>query len=293
MDAITTRGLTKIFPGKRGTELVALDRLDLKIAKGEAFGFLGPNGAGKSTTIKLLMGLIKPTTGSGSIGGIDMTHWQARARVGYLPENPSFYEYLNAEEYLAFVGSFFQMPAAEIHSRAEAILKRLTLWEARKRPLRSYSKGMVQRLGLAQVLLHNPDIFILDEPMSGLDPLGRALVKEIIRELKEAGKCIFFSTHITSDVEAVCDRVGIILNGRLRTVENVETIMANGITGYHIRYRRPSAEVLQETSAKKEQLPEILAQLHLAGDEIVLLEPQRKDLEKFFLEIVQQNNDAN
>jgi ABC-2 type transport system ATP-binding protein len=147
---------------------------------------------------------------------------------------------------------------------------------------------MVQRLGIAQVLLHEPAIYILDEPMSGLDPIGRALVKEIIRELKAAGKCVFFSTHITSDVEAVCDRVGVILNGRLQAVEKVGDIMASGITGYQIRHRYPGEEALHETNISKEGLQEFLANLHKRGGEIILLEPQRKSLEDFFLEIVRQ-----
>lgn len=288
MDAIEITGLTKIFPGKRGKRVKALDHLDLSVSQGEVFGFLGPNGAGKSTTIKILMGLIYPSQGQARLMGVPANQPEARLHSGYLPENPSFYDYLNALEYLAFIGKSFRMDRQSIASRSEAVLQRLSLWEARKRPIRSYSKGMVQRLGIAQVLIHEPDIYILDEPMSGLDPIGRALIKDIIRELKAAGKCVFFSTHITNDVEAVCDRVGVILKGQLQTVQEVETIMVSGITGYHVRHRLPGEERLKETTIKTEDLQEFMATIYQRGEEITLLEPQRKNLEDFFLGIVNQ-----
>jgi ABC-2 type transport system ATP-binding protein len=252
------------------------------------FGFLGPNGAGKSTTIKILMGLIRPSQGQALLMDIPVTQPKARLHTGYLPENPSFYDYLNAVEYMTFIGKAYRMDKKSILSRSEAILQRLSLWEARKRPIRSYSKGMVQRLGIAQVLIHDPEIYILDEPMSGLDPIGRALVKEIIIELKAAGKCVFFSTHITNDVEAVCDRVGVILKGQLQTVQEVETLMEKGITGYHIRHRLPGADHPQETMIRKEELQAFMSKIYQQGEEITLLEPQRKNLEDFFLEIVTQ-----
>jgi len=214
MNAIEIKGLYKQFTGKRMTKVDALKGLDLEIAPGEVFGFLGPNGAGKSTTIKLVMGLLRPTSGSTQIMGIDASQSDSRRLVGYLPENPAFYDYLSAEEYVAFVGSQFKMDSALLKRRSEDVLQRLDLWEARKRPMRGYSKGMVQRVGLAQALVHDPEVYILDEPMSGLDPIGRALVKDIILDLKKRGKCVFFSTHITDDVEKVCDRVGVIVKGK-------------------------------------------------------------------------------
>lgn len=290
MDAIKTTGLTKIFPGKRGSEVMALDDLDLAIRKGEVFGFLGPNGAGKSTTIKILMGLIRPSRGEATLMGTPASQPETRRKVGYLPENPAFYDYLNAEEYLAFVGGMFRMGPTAIAARSEAVLHRLDLWEARKRPMRGYSKGMVQRVGLAQILLHEPEIYILDEPMSGLDPLGRALVKEIIQELKAAGKCVFFSTHITSDVEAVCDQVGVIINGKLQSVEQVGTIMASGIIGYKVHHRHPDEEVPRATTITKDNLQAFIVGLQHRGEEITMLEPQRKNLEDFFLEIVRQGS---
>ena len=244
MNAIEITGLYKQFTGKRMTKVDALKGLDLEIAQGEVFGFLGPNGAGKSTTIKLVMGLLRPTSGSASIMGIDAGQSESRRQVGYLPENPAFYDYLSAEEYITFVGSQFKMGAEVLKSRTEEVLQRLDLWDARKRPMRGYSKGMVQRVGLAQALVHDPDVYILDEPMSGLDPIGRALVKDIIIDLKKRGKCVFFSTHITDDVEKVCDRVGVIVKGELVAVDRVENILRSGVEGYLVHLKLPEARSL-------------------------------------------------
>ena len=287
MKAIEISHLSKTFKGKKCTRVEALKDLSLEIETGEVFGFLGPNGAGKSTTIKALMGLITPSQGEARILGVDVRSPLARIQVGYLPENPAFYDYLKAEEYLAFVGANFNMPPPLVRQKSENILKLLELWEARKRPIRSYSKGMVQRLGLAQVLLHDPDVYILDEPMSGLDPLGRALSKHIIADLKQRGKCVFFSTHITADVESLCDRVGIIIQGTLKSVEQVQSILTKGITGYSIRLREPeNTRESREVHIAKEDLPKFMADAQATGTEITLIEPARKNLEDFFLDIV-------
>lgn len=286
MYAIDIQGLGKVFKSKRQESIEALKGLDLQIARGEVFGFLGPNGAGKSTTIKCLMGLIKATKGSASIMGEQTGTVASRTNVGYLPENPAFYDYLTAEEYLLFVGRIFKMPKLLLARRTEESLKLLELWEARKRPMRGYSKGMVQRVGLAQVLIHDPDVYILDEPMSGLDPIGRALVKEIILDLKKRGKCVFFSTHITDDVEKVCDRVGVLFQGELKAVDRVDAIMTQGIIGYQVRLRRPDSSI-QDAEVAKENLDAFLNGQVAAGHEILLVEPKRKNLEDFFLSLVQ------
>jgi len=286
MDAIKITGLTKFFSGKRGSKILALDHLDLTIPPGEVFGFLGPNGAGKSTTIKILMGLIRSSSGESSLLGISSLDPKARRQVGYLPENPAFYDYLSASEYLALVGGMFELSQSEIATRSDAILRRFDLWEARKRPIRSYSKGMVQRVGLAQVMLHDPEIYVLDEPMSGLDPLGRALVKEVIRGLKATGKTVFFSTHITSDVEAVCDKVGFIIKGKLQSVEQVDVIMTSGITGYRVRHRPLGEDRPCDTDIGKENLRQFMAELQQRGEEILLVAPLQRNLEDFFLEMV-------
>jgi ABC-2 type transport system ATP-binding protein len=286
MPAIGITKLAKTFKGKHGARVDALKDLTLDIENGEIFGFLGPNGAGKSTTIKLLMGLIRPSSGNANIMGKEIASTEARKHVGYLPENPAFYDYLSAEEYLHFVGKTFAMPISQLREKAGDLLRRLELWDARKRLIRTFSKGMVQRVGLAQVLLHDPQVYILDEPMSGLDPVGRALVKDIILDLKARGKCVFFSTHIIADVETICDRVGIILRGELQSVERVETIMTEGIIGFHLSIRERGTDTTSERYVAKDELPKVMQELHAAGGEISLIEPKRKSLEDFFLDIV-------
>jgi ABC-2 type transport system ATP-binding protein len=288
MNAIEITGLCKQFTGKRMTKIEALKGLDLTVAAGEVFGFLGPNGAGKSTTIKLVMGLLRPTSGNAKIMGIDVGLTESRRRVGFLPENPAFYDYLCAEEYVAFVGSQFRMESAQLARRSEEVLKRLDLWDARKRPMRSYSKGMVQRVGLAQALVHDPDVYILDEPMSGLDPIGRALVKEIIFDLKKLGKTVFFSTHITADVEAVCDRVGVIANGVLEALDSVDSILEKGVIGYVVRYCTAGG-VDEEKQVSREDLDATMRQLLESKAVINAIEPKRKDMESFFLSVVSKS----
>jgi len=306
MNAIEITGLCKQFTGKRMTKVDALKGLDLTIATGEVFGFLGPNGAGKSTTIKLVMGLLRPTAGSARIMGVDSAVTDSRRQVGFLPENPAFYDYLSAEEYVAFVGSQFQMDAALLRRRSDEVLQRLDLWEARKRPMRGYSKGMVQRVGLAQALVHDPEVYILDEPMSGLDPIGRALAKDIILDLKKRGKCVFFSTHITDDVEKVCDRVGVIVKGSLVALDRVENIMRSGVEGYVIHLKLPEAdsisfagiEALRSTKSVSEfyvpcsAFNGFMGEVNSFGIEVVLVETKRRDLEDFFLSLVRAGQDS-
>ncbi|MEI6213342.1 MAG: ABC transporter ATP-binding protein [Desulfuromonadales bacterium] len=303
MNAIEISGLSKQFKGKRMTRVDALCAIDLQIAEGEVFGFLGPNGAGKSTTIKLVMGLITPSAGSASIMGVDVQSADSRLKVGYLPENPAFYDYLSAEEYIAFVGSHFNMEASLLARRTEEVLKRLDLWDARKRPMRGYSKGMVQRVGLAQTLVHDPDVYILDEPMSGLDPIGRALVKDIILDLKKRGKCVFFSTHITDDVEKVCDRVGVIVKGKLVAVDRVEHILRSGVEGYLVHLKLPagnsatcagltalrSNDAISEFYVPAASFNSFMGAVNSAGTEVILVETKRRDLEDFFLSLVQES----
>ena len=287
MYAVDIHGLGKHFKGKKFQTVEALKGLDLSIEQGEVVGFLGPNGAGKSTTIKCLMGLIRPTTGSATIMGRDIASADARKAVGYLPENPAFYDYLSAEEYLMFVGKVYQMPAELLAQRTEEMLRLLELWDARKRLIRSYSKGMVQRVGLAQVLIHDPDVYILDEPMSGLDPLGRALVKEIILGLKKRGKSVFFSTHITDDVEKICDRVAVINKGTLLVFDSVDSILQRGIEGYTL-YVTTQDGGKEELFVEKADLQTVIEQTVSDHKLIEKIEPRRKDMEAFFLEILAQ-----
>jgi ABC-2 type transport system ATP-binding protein len=195
---------------------LAVDGLNLRVNSGEVFGFLGPNGAGKTTTMNVLLGFVNATAGSASIFGVDVREPIARQRIGYLPELTYYYKFLNAEELLRFYARIFRIPRRERERRIDAVLKLVELEEARKRLIKTYSKGMQQRVGLAQALINNPDLLILDEPTSGLDPLGRMKVREIIQRLKEEGKTVFFSSHELGEVETVCDRVAILHEGKLR-----------------------------------------------------------------------------
>jgi ABC-2 type transport system ATP-binding protein len=290
MSAVEIRELSKTYKGRRGRTVEALIDLSLQVGAGEVFGFLGPNGAGKSTTIKTLMGQIRPTSGVAAIFGISVADSAARGRVGYLPENPSFYDFLTAREYLRFVGRAFAMTAEGIEAGTERVLSLLDLQVAADRPLRGYSKGMIQRLGLAQAMIHDPDLYILDEPMSGLDPIGRSLVKEIIKELKHRGKSVFFSTHITADIEVVCDRVGFIVKGRLKAVDSVKNILQRGVVGYVIQVTGRDG-ITREERIPQQDLQRYLEKTTAAGAQIERIEPARKDLEAFFLDIVAQGKD--
>lgn len=228
---IKIEGVSKQFKQGIGAKRVkALEALDLEIHKGEVFGFLGPNGAGKSTAIKILINLISPDTGHASIMGKDVSDKDTRRHVGYLPENPYFYDYLTAEELLWFGGKASGLSSNAIRERTDELLNKVNLHSARKRQLRTYSKGMVQRAGIALALIHDPDVVILDEPMSGLDPLGRKMVGDIMMELKAQGKTIFFSSHILTDIERFCDRVGIIVSGKLRLVDRLDSLLSGAAT---------------------------------------------------------------
>lgn len=214
----------------RRSTVQALADLTLEVGEGEVFGFLGPNGAGKSTAIKILIDLVRPGQGRAFIDGCVAGDRQVRKNVGYLPENPYFYDHLSAQELLWFGGRSAGLSNGEVRTRSEELLRQVDLVEAGSRRLRTYSKGMVQRAGLALALIHDPRIVILDEPMSGLDPLGRKMVVDLILDLKAKGKTVFFSTHILADVERICDRVGIIAHGTLRKVGRLDQLVGPGAT---------------------------------------------------------------
>jgi ABC-2 type transport system ATP-binding protein len=194
----------------------AVQGLNLSVLPGEVFGFLGPNGAGKTSTMNVLLGFVTPTSGNAFLFGVNVREPIARQRIGYLPELTYYYKFLTAEEILRFYAKIFGLPRNVAEQRIDAILKLVELEQARKRPIRTYSKGMQQRVGLAQALINNPDLLILDEPTSGLDPVGRMKVREIIQRLKNEGKTVFFSSHELGEVETVCDRVGILVDGQLK-----------------------------------------------------------------------------
>ena len=202
----------------------ALKGLNLSVNSGEVFGFLGPNGAGKTTTMNVLLGYVNPTSGGAYLFDVNVREPIARQRIGYLPELTYYYKFLTAEELLRFYARIFQIPKAEAEKRIDELLKLVELEHARKRPIRTYSKGMQQRAGLAQALINNPDLLLLDEPTSGLDPLGRMKVREIIQRLKNEGKTVFFSSHELGEVETVCDRVAILHQGELKVEGRVNDL---------------------------------------------------------------------
>jgi ABC-2 type transport system ATP-binding protein len=237
----------------------ALHPLDLTVEEGEIFGFLGPNGAGKTTTLKLLMGLVFPTGGTARILGMELDDPRMKAQIGFLPEQPYFYDYLTAHELLRYYGQLSGVDAKKLVSKVDAVLERVGLRDAANLQLRKFSKGMLQRAGIAQAILHDPKIVFLDEPMSGLDPMGRREVRTLIEELKSEGKTVFFSTHILSDAEALCDRVAIIHLGQLRGVGAVEELTA-GVKG--------QVEVVWTGTAVPAEVEVLGAECHVAGDTV-------------------------
>jgi ABC-2 type transport system ATP-binding protein len=219
--------LVVAYPARRfgQSPTVAVNELSLEINQGEVFGFLGPNGAGKTSTMQVLLGFQPPTRGTAAIYGVDVRDPIARQRIGYLPELTYYYKFLTSEELLRFYGRVFRIPRAELEARITAVLKLVELESARKRLIKTYSKGMQQRIGLAQALINNPDLLILDEPTSGLDPLGRMKVREIIQRLKNEGKTVLFSSHELGEVETVCDRIAIIHRGELKVAGRVADLL--------------------------------------------------------------------
>lgn len=237
---IRTRQLRVEFRTReRGQETrVALYGLDLAVRPGEVFGFLGPNGAGKTTTMNVLLGYVNATSGSAELFGVDVRRPIARQRIGYLPELTYYYKFLTAEELLRFYARIFRIPKADRERRIDEVLKLVELEHARKRSIRTYSKGMQQRAGLAQALINDPDLLILDEPTSGLDPIGRMKVRQIIQRLKEQGKTVFFSSHELGEVETVCDRVAILHQGELKALGSPASLLTGQEAGLEQAFLR-------------------------------------------------------
>src|ERR1041385_3610557 len=236
MDAIRTEALTKHYTVGfwRPRPYVALDGLTLQVEQGEVFGFLGPNGAGKTTTLKLLMQLIYPTSGHAEILGKPIGDVSVKRRVGYLPETPYFYDYLTAEELLNYFGALFGYAAAERRRRTGALLDEVGIGKERRLPLRKFSKGMLQRVGIAQAILNDPEVVFLDEPMSGLDPLGRREMRQLILRLRDRGCTVFFSSHVLADAEALCSRVAILAGGRLVAAGRLSDLLAFQVRGWEL-----------------------------------------------------------
>jgi ABC-2 type transport system ATP-binding protein len=287
----------------RKRKVRALDALSLSIDRGQIFGFLGANGAGKTTTLKLLMRLIFPTTGSARILGHDIQDVSMHQRIGYLPENPYFYDYLTAREFLDYCAQIFGYRSTARKKRAADLLARVKLDEKRwDTQLRKFSKGMLQRVGLAQSLINDPEIVFLDEPMSGLDPVGRREVRDLIAALRDEGKTVFMCSHILSDIEVLCDRVAILKRGRLaqvgyldelrRTTEgpNRMEVMATGTHATSLRQYLIDAEIaptprgLRIEIASEDEIEAVLAALRKAGGKVVSVQPVKQSLEELFLD---------
>jgi len=299
--AIETENLTKEYPHgflnlKKKT---SLEGLNMQVETGEVFGFIGPNGAGKSTAIKLLMRLIFPTSGTARILGKPISDIEMHRDVGYLPEQPYFYDYLTAAELLDYFARIHDVAAADRKERVQRMLKKVGLETAGKIQLRKYSKGMLQRVGMAQAVLHDPKVVILDEPMSGLDPVGRREVRDIILELKREGKTVMFSTHILSDAEMLCDRVGVIVGGKLRGVGAPEQLVDLRTQGMEILFelaRQSAAPLLAKATRTGDryrlQVPEAelygaVEQLRSAGAKILSVAQVKATLEEFFMNLVE------
>src|SRR6476660_7892608 len=308
MDAIVVDKLTKsyrpMWPWQSPTTV--LSDVSFSVGFGEIFGFLGPNGAGKTTTMKIVLGLVQATTGFVELLGTPWTNVQVHKRIGYLPESPYFYDYLTAEEFLMFYAGLAGLQKASVARRITELLEKVGLSEARARPLRKFSKGMLQRIGLAQSLIHDPELVILDEPMSGLDPVGRKEVRDIILSLRDQGKTVFFSTHIISDVEMICDRVGILAKGTMLAVGRIEDLVSRhatqsvevvceGVIASSIPLIKEAAiRVLQRGSRcwmslpGQQKLEDVLAAIRQAGGKLVSVIPHKGTLEELFLEQTNQ-----
>ncbi len=303
MEAIRTQGLTKEFydPFKR-EKLVAVDDLTLVVERGEIFGFLGPNGAGKTTTIKMLLGLIFPTRGEAWILGEPIGNKEVRKKVSYMPENPYFYDYMTGEELLYFYGSLFGLKGNELKRRVDELLEITGMDEHRRKAVREYSRGMSQRIGIAQALVNDPELLILDEPTSGLDPIAHKEMRDLLLRLKEQGKTIFLCSHQLSDVEMVCDRVGIMNKGKLVTVGKLDDLLKVGEVEIVVEGVEGNLDALEKIASRlhkrdgtyllyvdgEEKAQEVLDFVVKNKGRVLSMVPLRRSLEELFVEIVKE-----
>jgi ABC-2 type transport system ATP-binding protein len=299
---LETQNLRKVFDTN-----VAVRGLSLQVQRGEVFGFLGPNGAGKTTSIKMLLGLIAPTSGCAALLGAPLGDRAARAKIGFLPEHFRFHDWLSAEEFLRLHAQLYGMPATRLKRRIPDLLDRVGLIPFRNKQLRTFSKGMLQRVGLAQALLNEPELVFLDEPTSGLDPVGRRLVRDIIHELRAQGASVFLNSHLLSEVEITCDRVAFIKHGEVIRVSDLKTLVegetsvtvrACGLTpaivaglaqwGHDVRADGDEGQLqsLSLAISAEEALPAITQYLVTQGVQVYALTPQRLSLEELFIQIV-------
>ena len=305
MDAIRTEALTKHYRVGfwRSRPYVALDALTIEVRRGDIFGFLGPNGAGKTTTLKLLMQLMYPTSGRAEILGRPVGDIDVRRRIGYLPENPYFYDYLTAEELLEYFAGLFGYAAAERRRRAAALLDEVGIGAERRLQLRKFSKGMLQRVGIAQAIINEPEVVFFDEPMSGLDPLGRREIRQLILRLRDGGSTVFFCSHVLSDAESLCSRVAILAGGRLAATGQLSELLAFQARGWELVMTALTDAALEQAKACGHvvratphgaqhhtlELPpssdpdRVLSELTTQGARLVSLTPLRETLEDFFV----------
>ena len=274
--ALELRGLTKDFAiGLRGMKLRAVDHLDLRVEAGQVYGLLGPNGSGKSTTIKILLGLLEPTAGSCTLFGIESRRVEARRDVGYLPESPYFYRHLTGRELVAFYARMCGLSRAALHARVADTLAIVGLSEASDRRVGTYSKGMLQRVGLAQALVHDPKLLILDEPTAGVDPVGSAAISELILKLKSQGKTVLITSHLLGQIEDICDRVAILDRGKLILEGAVQDLVG-----------RTDRQALIVDALPESELQELRAWLAAKGRHLQAVEMPRARLDRLFLERV-------
>jgi len=305
LDAIRVEGLVKKygwFLSRR--KVIAVNHLSLNIAEKHLFGFLGPNGAGKTTTIKILLGLVIPDEGRASIFETDVQDRAIKGRIGFLPDNPCFYNHLTGREFIAFCGKLMHIPRMDRYRRADELLAKMGLQEAGDDKIEGYSRGMMQRLGISQALINNPDLIILDEPVSGLDPLGRREVKQILIDLRNEGKTIFFSSHILADVEEMCDEVSILNRGRLLVKGPTQSVLA--VKGIRVYATGLQADVLAKAEpitpniikeggrwgfdvADATQKDAILAFIHEHGGQVDDVMTRKETLEESFLRRIEED----
>jgi ABC-2 type transport system ATP-binding protein len=308
MNVIRIDNLTKSFksgwPGR--PPVMALDGLSLEVTRGEIFGFLGPNGAGKTTTLKILIGLMQPDRGTIETFGRPIGEVAVRKRIGFLPESPYFYDYLTACEFLTFYGQLAGLDRSTLKGRVNHLLDLVGLVQVEHRQLRKFSKGMLQRVGLAQAIIHDPELVVLDEPMSGLDPLGRKHVRDLILRLREQGKTVFFSSHIIPDVEMMCDRVGVVMKGKLVAAGRVDELVGHahtqsveivwdGVTPDRMEdLQKIATQVLQRGTHAlvvvpgQEHVDNVVAMIRSRGGRLISVTPQKGSLEELFFEQVEK-----
>jgi ABC-2 type transport system ATP-binding protein len=299
--ALSLHGLSKSYPVGHVFQArrPVLHGLSFEVGRGEVFGYLGPNGAGKTTTLKILTGLIARDAGEVKVLGHPLEDRRWRFRAGYLPENPYLYDYLSPREYLDYVGRLFGLPPAERRERARRLLDLVGLERSADLALRRFSKGMIQRAGLAQALMNDPELVLLDEPMSGLDPLGRRLVRNVILDLKKAGKTIFFSTHILPDAETLCDRVAVIRQGRLVDQGRLADILRLDVSHMEVLVSGVEANGLQTSGlevagavgerlrlhVEEKALGALIREVEAGGGRVLSVQPIRQSLEDYFFQL--------